>query len=79
MKEQYWIRPDTADFKRVWADLRAKRKSLTDTECAAEYWRARADMCSTTPVFTSGAELQIFIRVWERFATHPHAAETNYQ
>ncbi|WBL18486.1 hypothetical protein [Citricoccus sp. NR2] len=61
-----------------YGDTLAGWKSLTDAECAAEYWRARADMCSTTPVFTSGAELQKFIQVWERFATHPHARESGY-
>lgn len=56
-----------------------RRSHLTDAECAAEMWRARADMCSATPVFTSGAELQRFIRVWERMATTPHARESAYE
>lgn len=79
MKEQYWIRPDIADYGNVWADIQTTLKSLTDAECAAEYWRARAAMCSTTPVFTSRAELQKFIQVWERFSTHPHAREGDYE
>lgn len=65
---------------KVWyADDLAYWKQLTDAEAAAEMWRARADMCSATPVFTSGAELQRFIRVWDRMATRPHARDMDYQ
>lgn len=66
-------------LKVAYANDLAYWKQLSDAECAAEMWRARADMCSATPVFTSGAELQRFIRVWERMATTPHARESAYE
>ena len=57
-------------------------KHLTDTECAAEYWRAEAEhtgMRNGEGVGWSSAEvmgaLEREVEVWERFATHPHASE----
>lgn len=79
MKEQYWIRPDTAEFKSVWADMQATRKSLTNTECAAEMWRAEADMATNAPTVMSPAVVRKHIRTWQRFATHPHARDKDYQ
>ena len=56
------------------ADLLPTKK-LTDTECAAEYWRAKADLATIEAVLVSPAAMNARVRVWHRFATHPHAAE----
>ena len=50
-------------------------KHLTDTECAAEYWRAKADLATIEAVLVSPAAMNARVRVWHRFATHPHASE----
>ena len=57
-------------------------KKLTDSECAAEYWRAEAEhtgMRNGEGVGWSSAEvmaaLEREVSTWHRFATHPHADE----
>ena len=50
-------------------------KKLTDAECAAEYWRAKADLATIEAVLVSPAAMNARVRVWHRFATHPHASE----
>ena len=60
----------------------APTKKLTDAECAAEYWRAKAEhtaMRNGEGVGWSSAEamdaLEREAEVWHRLATHPHASE----
>ena len=50
-------------------------KKLTDAECAAEYWRAKADLATIEAVLVSPAAMNARVRVWHRFATQPHASE----
>ena len=66
-------------------------KRLTDVECAAEYWRARADFWANESLclggwfgWADGAEevedpplydVDRWYDVTHRFATHPHALE----
>ena len=50
-------------------------KKLTDAECAAEYWRAKADLATIEAVLVSPAAMNARVRVWHRFATHRHASE----
>ena len=50
-------------------------KKLTDAECAAEYWRAVADLATIEAVLVSPAAMNARVRVWHRFATHRHASE----
>ena len=50
-------------------------KHLTDAECAAEYWRAKADLATIEAVLVSPAAMNARVRVWHRFATQPHASE----
>ena len=50
-------------------------KKLTDAECAAEYWRAKADLAAIEAVLVSPAAMNARVRVWHRFATHRHASE----
>ena len=78
---RYWCLACAGDGE---PDLTAQ-KHLTDAECAAEYWRAKASTLSShfndhtlreafkrgDYQFQSGKEL----RTWHRFATHPHADE----
>ena len=60
---------------RYVADNAAYRKHLTDAECAAEYWRAKADLATIEAVLVSPAAMNARVRVWHRFATHRHASE----
>ena len=74
------------------ASFRAdESKRLTDAECAAEYWRARADFWANESLclggwfgWADGAEevedpplydVDRWYDVTHRFATHPHALE----
>lgn len=50
-------------------------KKLTDAECAAEYWRAKADLATIEAVLVSPAAMNARVRVWHRFAAQPHASE----
>ena len=50
-------------------------KKLTDAECAAEYWRAKADLATIEAVLVSPAAMNARVRVWHRFATQSHASE----
>lgn len=53
----------------------ADPKRLKDAECAAEYWRSMFDAEYETP---HGYERQIdIVRTWHRFATRPHALESD--
>ena len=53
----------------------APTKKLTDAECAAEYWRAKADLATIEAVLVSPAAMNARVRVWHRFATQPHSSE----
>lgn len=66
------------------ADLMTERKHLTHAECAAEYWRARAENFEQWHPWFDGehrdlAELREVADTLHRFATHPHAREKDYQ
>ena len=50
-------------------------KKLTDAECAAEYWRAKADLATIEAVLVSPAAMNARVRVWHRFASQQHASE----
>ena len=52
-------------------------KHLTDAECAAEYWRAKADLATIEAVLVSPAAMNARVRVWHRFARYPHASEVD--
>ena len=56
----------------------APSKHLTDAECAAEYWRTKADLATIEAVLVSPAAMNARGRVWHRFATHPHALEGDH-
>ena len=70
----------------------AKKKHLTDVECAAHEWQAKwrwlGSVYSDTPILPSGLvvgadpievtrELDRHKRTWERFANHPHALDAD--
>ena len=64
-------------------------KKLTDAECAAEYWRAEADVARMDwggheeddrddPTYTMSFKSEPVwgrLATWHRFATQPHASE----
>ena len=64
-----------------WCPIHSKRieptKKLTDAECAAEYWRAKADLATIEAVLVSPAAMNARVRVWHRFVTCPHASEVD--
>ena len=53
----------------------AKSKRLTDAECAAEYWRAVANLLAAPPHSSEMLSAREKKRVCANFATHPHALE----
>jgi hypothetical protein len=61
------------------AENRAHEKRLTDTELAAEYWKQES--CVTTVEAMGGTPRRTLaaLQTLERFATLPHASDTNYQ
>ena len=54
-----------------------EEKRLTDAECAAEYWRAEAEILYFDPEVDHLAWAQAVSRqeIINRFVTHPHALE----
>ena len=52
-------------------------KRLTDSECAAEYWRAAFNRCAAghSRDLAFMADRQRHVDTWHRFAAHPHALE----
>ena len=58
------------------ASFRAdESKRLTDAECAAEYWRAVANLLAAPPHSSEMLSAREKKRVCANFATHPHALE----
>ena len=55
-------------------DLGAYRR-LKDAECAAEYWRAVANLLAAPPHSSEMLSAREKKRVCANFATHPHALE----
>ena len=53
----------------------ADPKRLTDAECAAEYWRAVANLLAAPPHSSEMLSAREKKRVCANFATHPHALE----
>ena len=53
----------------------ARPKRLTDAECAAEYWRAVANLLAAPPHSSEMLSAREKKRVCANFATHPHALE----
>lgn len=52
----------------------AGRKRLSDAECAAEYWRAEAQVEWADRLLTPDLDEWVSLaEAWERFATMPHA------
>lgn len=65
-----------------WEDGRAEfdvlerhDKRLTDAECAAEYWRAVANLLAAPPHSSEMLSAREKKRVCANFATRPHALE----
>ena len=50
-------------------------KRLKDAECAAEYWRAVANLLAAPPHSSEMLSAREKKRVCANFATHPHALE----
>ena len=53
----------------------ADPKRLKDAECAAEYWRAVANLLAAPPHSSEMLSAREKKRVCANFATHPHALE----
>ena len=53
----------------------ARPKRLTDAECAAEYWRAVANLLAAPPHSSEMLSAREKKRVCANFATRPHALE----
>ena len=53
----------------------ARPKRMTDAECAAEYWRAVANLLAAPPHSSEMLSAREKKRVCANFATHPHALE----
>lgn len=53
--------------------VKEHKKRLTDAECAAEYWRLKADLCGFGVVTDSPVEIDRKATTMRRFAEHPHA------
>lgn len=75
-----YIHPENTCQRRFTeADELSKTKRLTPSECAAEYWasswREVYPGCSEEVQIESSRRLLILVR----FATLPHAAETEYK
>lgn len=65
-----------------WTELRLRnRKRLADAELAAEYWAAFADTnaCMDTPDHFSYKTHAAIENAIYRFATLPHASDTDYR
>ena len=60
----YYYHPSLMDDKR-----------LTDAECAAEYWRAVANLLAAPPHSSEMLSAREKKRVCANFATRPHALE----
>lgn len=58
-------------------DLDAQKKRLTNEQCAAEYWRLKADLCGFGVVTDSPVEIARKATTMHRFATTPHAFEVD--
>ena len=52
-----------------------QHKRLTDAECAAEYWRAVANLLAAPPHSSEMLSAREKKRVCANFATRPHALE----
>ena len=52
-----------------------EEKRLKDAECAAEYWRAVANLLAAPPHSSEMLSAREKKRVCANFATHPHALE----
>lgn len=52
-----------------------QHKRLKDAECAAEYWRAVANLLAAPPHSSEMLSAREKKRVCANFATHPHALE----
>lgn len=52
-------------------------KYLSNAECAAEYWRLKADLCGFGVVTDSPVEINRKTTTMHRFATTPHAFEVD--
>lgn len=53
----------------------ARPKRMTDAECAAEYWRAVANLLAAPPHSSEMLSAREKKRVCANFATRPHALE----
>ena len=54
-------------------------KHLSNAECAAEYWRLKADLCTFARIFESPIEVDRKATIMHRFATTPHAFGDAYE
>ena len=66
---------DDARWKYTESIVVGRDKRLTDAECAAEYWRAVANLLAAPPHSSEMLSAREKKRVCANFATHPHALE----
>ena len=57
------------------AEIQSRQKRLTDTECAAEYWRAEHHYLRFDDGDPGQCKAVTQAETWHRFATQPHASE----
>lgn len=72
-----YLIPPAGDDYLCWFDVELERrmKWLTNAQCAAEYWRLKADLCGIGVVTDSPIEVNRKATIMHRFATMPHAFE----
>lgn len=74
----YLIPPNGDDYLSWFdVDLESRMKRLTNEQCAAEYWRLKADLCGFGVVTDSPVEIDRKATTMHRFATTPHAFEVD--